>query len=234
MSDTREKGGLLGTSDRIELLATIVMALAAILTAWSAFQSSKWSGIQSIEFSQGNAARIESTRADTRAGQLIAIDLDLFTSWLDAVAVELREGVIEPVGNEGYVATPGTLSAFYFERMRLDFKVALDAWLETRPLQTEGAPPSPFAIPEYEIADVQLADDLLTQANEHSEAALEANQNGDNYVLATVGFALVIFFAGVSPKLIDKGNRWLALGLAMVLFVAGLVAVFSLARVPIF
>lgn len=55
----------LGTSDRIELAATIVMAAAAILTAWAAFQSSKWSGIQAIELSQANAARIESTRPDS-------------------------------------------------------------------------------------------------------------------------------------------------------------------------
>lgn len=225
---------ILGASDRIELIATIVMALAAILTAWSAFQAGKWSGIQAIEFSNANAARVESTRADGLANTQRSVDVNVFTSWLDAVANEIQTGQIEPVSTSGYEPVPGTLSAFYYERMRDEFRTALEAWLASDPLNDPDAPKTPFAMGEYRLESADQAEILLDQAAEHRQLALDANQNGDNYVLTTVGFALVIFFAGVSSKLAATRNRWIALGLAIVLFVGAFIIDFSLPIVPPF
>ena len=61
---------LWASNDRVELVATIVLAVATILTAWSGFQSGKWGGEQAVNFSEAGAARTESTRTDTLAGQL--------------------------------------------------------------------------------------------------------------------------------------------------------------------
>jgi hypothetical protein len=229
MSHQREGDSLvLGASDRIELVATIIMALAAILTAWCAFQATKWSGIQAIEFSASNGARVESTRADALAGTQRAIDVDVFTSWLGAVAEELAQGVIPPIAEDGYQPQPRTLSAFYFERMRPEFKVALDAWLEADPLNDASAPPTPFQMAEYRQEAAEQASALLDESAVHRQAALDSNQNGDNYVLTTVGFALVIFFAGVSSKLVERRNRWITIVVAMLLFAGGIAAAFSL------
>lgn len=219
---------ILGASDRIELIATIVMALAAIATAWCAFQATKWSGIQAIEFSIANGDRVESTRADSLANSQRTIDVGAFTAWLDAVAMEIESGEIPPVAEAGYTPQSGTLSAFYFDRMRPEFKVALDAWLATDPLNNPDAPPTPFQMDEYQQAAAQAAENLLEQSAQHRQAALDANQNGDNYVLTTVGFALVIFFGGVSSKLVARRNRWIAIGLGMVLFAGGVIAVVQL------
>lgn len=229
MSHAREDDQLmLGASDRIELFATVVMALAAIATAWCAFQSTKWSGIQAIEFSNANAARVESTRADSLANSQRSIDVGVFTSWLDAVAEEIDAGAIPPVSESGYEPVDGTLSAFYYERMRDEFRPALDAWLAADPLSDPDAPATPFAMEEYQQAAATDADEFLVQSAADRQDALDANQNGDNYVLTTVGFALVIFFAGVSSKLDETRNRWIAISVALVLFAGGLVAVFSL------
>lgn len=225
---------ILGASDRIELIATIVMALAAIATAWCAFQAGKWGGIMSIDFSAANGARVESTRADGLANTQRAIDVDVFTSWLDSVAAEIEEGTTPPVSEGGYMPQEGTLSAFYYERMRGEFKPALEAWLATEPLTNPNAPGTPFTMDEYQLAAAQEADDLLTRAEELRQEALDANQNGDNYVLTTVGFALVIFFAGVSSKLVERRNRWITIGLAGVLFTGGLIAIILLPVVPPF
>jgi hypothetical protein len=225
---------MFGASDRIELIATIVMALAAIATAWCAFQATKWSGIMTIEFNSANAARVESTRADSLANSQRAVDVDVFTSWLDAVATEIRDGTIPPVRENGYTPQEGTLSAFYFDRMRAEFKPALDAWLGSDPLNEDEAPPTPFAMEEYRLEAAELADDLIVESEEHRESALESNQNGDNYVLTTVGFALVIFFAGVSSKLKEQKNRWIAIGTALFLFTAALTVAFILPIIPPF
>jgi hypothetical protein len=216
----------LGASDRIELVATIVMAAAAILTAWAAFQSAKWSGIQAIEFSRGNAARIESTRLDDRAGQQTSIDVDVFLSWLKAVSEERQaEGTIG--SGEGYEPVEGTLSAFFFERMRPEFKPALEAWIDTGPLVNDDAPPTPFVMEEYVLAAAVEAQEKLTEAKGHTDAALTANQNSDNHVLTAVALALAIFFAGVSSKLAAFRNRQFAIGLSAVIFLgAGIVLAF--------
>lgn len=229
---TEDKELLFGASDRIELIATIVMALAAILTAWCAFQATKWGGIMSIQFSSANAARIESAKADALANTQRSVDVNVYTQWLEAVAEEIAEGVIPPVREAGYEPQEGTLSAFYFERMRPEFKPALDAWLEADPLNDPDAPPTPFAMEEYQLAASIEAEELVVESEERRQDALDANQNGDNYVLTVVGFSLVIFFAGISSKLKETRNRWIALGVAMALFVFGIVALVLLPVVP--
>jgi hypothetical protein len=53
--------------ERIELVATVVLAFATVLTAWSAFESTKWSGTQSVHFARAGADRTESAKAASRA-----------------------------------------------------------------------------------------------------------------------------------------------------------------------
>lgn len=208
-----------GVSDRVELVATIIMALAAIFTAWAAFQSAKWSGEQATSFSRAGAARTESTRFDTRAGQQAGVDVALFTSWLDALNTEIRTGEIEPLETaDAYVPTPETLSGFYFERMRSEFKAALDAWLQLNPLVTEGAPATPFAMDEYVLENAVEAARLQDVADQHAEDAAVANQTSDDYVLTVVAFALVLFFGGISSKLGETRNRYLTMGVSVFLF----------------
>jgi hypothetical protein len=230
MTADNEERLVLGASDRIELLATIVMAAAAILTAWAAFQSAKWSGVQAVEFSKANAARIESTRLDTRAGQLGSIDVDVFLAWLEAVNNELQDG--QPVVTEdGYEPIEGTLSAFFYDRMRDEFKPALEAWLDSRPLVNPDAPATPFATEDYELADAEAADVKLAEAGDHTDLALQANQNSDNHVLIAVALALAIFFGGISSKLEAVRNRWIAIGLATLIFVGAAVTLAILPKV---
>ena len=153
MTKEEKQTKLLGTSDRVELLATIVLALAAIFTAWAAFESAKWSGEQATSFSRAGAARTESTRFDTRAGQLAGIDAAVYMSWLDAFNSDRRDGFISFGPGDLYEPTDGTLSGFLFERMRAEFAPAMDAWLVAFSEDQETAPPTPFAMEEYVLAD---------------------------------------------------------------------------------
>ena len=56
--------------DRLEMLFTLIMAFAAIATAWSGFESSSWGSVQSSFTAQSSAKRIEANRKATEAGQL--------------------------------------------------------------------------------------------------------------------------------------------------------------------
>lgn len=187
--------------DWIEVFSTLLLAIATVATAWSGYQAARWSGEQTIAFSAANAARVESTRASTRAGQLAQIDVALFTQWVDA-----------------YARNETKLRDFYFKRFRPEFKPALEAWLATRPLKNPNAPLSPFAMPQYKLADQERADRLSVEAQKQSDIAKRNNQRSDDYVLCVVLFAASLFFAGISTKLHSRKNRAAILGLGYVVF----------------
>jgi hypothetical protein len=186
---------------RAELLATILLAVAAVATAWSSYQSARWSGVQANDYSTANAARIESTRAATEAGQEEQVDVLTFTQWVDA-----------------YAKNETRLADFYYARFRPEFRPAVEAWVATKPLRTPGAPPSPFAMPRYRLAARADAATRLARAEATAAEAREANQRSDNYVLAVVLFAAALFFAGISTKLTSGHQRLAVLGLGYVLF----------------
>jgi hypothetical protein len=220
--------GLFGsTSDRIELAATIVLAIATVLTAWSAFQSTKWGGQQANNYSQAGAARVESAKADTAAGQLAQIDIAMYIDWITAVSNDVASGAIVLGSGGAYEPTPLTVSGFLYNRFRDEFRPAVDAWLATDPLNNPDAPKSPFTMvgvdgePIYQLALAKEGETLETRAEELAQAARTANQNGDNYVLTMVLFASVLFFAGVSSKLVLARNRLIALGFGIMLLVTG-------------
>ena len=186
---------------RVELLATILLAIAAVATAWSSYQSARWSGVQAIDFSRANASRVESTRAATEAGQLTQVDVLTFTQWVNA-----------------YAAEDHRLANFYFDRFRSEFKPAVHAWIATHPLDNPKAPPVPFAMPAYKLAAQAESEKLLTEAEESTAEARQSNQRSDNYVLAVVLFAASLFFAGISTKLNAPRQRVAVLVLGYLIF----------------
>ena len=221
---------LWGSNDRIELIATIVLAVATILTAWSGFESGKWGGEQSVNFSEAGAARTESTRADTLGGQLVQIDVAMYIDWVAAIGDELNTGAISEASLSPFTPTKGTISGFLYLRFREEFLPAVDAWLATNPVTNDEAPKTPFTMSEYVVAERVKALELTALADEKAAAARTANQNGDNYVLTMVLFASVLFFAGVSSKMNRPRNRVIILGFGVFTLVVGLVI---LATLPI-
>ena len=177
-------------SDRLELFATILLAVAAVTTAWATYQSAEWRGQQAINTSKATAARIQSSEAATHAGQQTQVDLALFTQWLDA-----------------YAHGDDRLAAFYRRRFRPEFKPAFNAWLATHPKTNPKAPLSPFAMPQYHPAAGAESTALDAQAVARSAASEEANRRSNDYVLAVVLLASALLFAGLSTKLRGFATR---------------------------
>ncbi len=216
-------------ANRLEQVSSIVLALAVVLTAWAAFEAGKWSGQQSIKFSEAGAARTESTRSDTRAGQLAQVDIAMFIDWVAALSDDLSQGLI-PDPAQGYEPTRGTVSGFLYLRMRDEFRPALEAWLATDPVNNENAPASPFEMEEYVLADAEEAIRLSGVADQAAADARAANQNGDNYVLTAVLFAAVLFFSGVASRL---ENRWNRVVVNLIGIIGVVVGIVILATFPI-
>ena len=193
-----------------EVIATVILALATLATAWSGYQSARWGGEQSTKFSQAGALRTESTRASTTAGQITQIDIGLFTNWINAFAVDNQE-----------------LADFYENRFRPEFKVAFEAWLATDPRNNPEAPKSPFSMPEYTVSQAQEADRLEQEASKTFAEGGAANQTSDDYILNTVILASVLFLAGVQTRIKSVPARMFIVILSLMILALGLVNIVS-------
>src|SRR3954469_8446510 len=92
---------------RTEFLCTVLLAVAAVATAWTTYQSQRWRGEQAADSTKGTAAHVEVSGASTRAGQLTQVDIATFTQWVDADA-----------------AGKDKLARFYRRRFRKEFRPA--------------------------------------------------------------------------------------------------------------
>ena len=215
-------------SSKLESIASIVLAVAVVLTAWAAFQAGKWGGEQSIQFSVAGASRTESTRADTRGGQLAQIDVGMYTDFVGAYFKDVEDGKIEPYDGTAFAPSTNTFSGFLYLRFRDEFRPAMDAWLATDPGGNPDAPATPFMMPEYTVAEFDEADALALIADQAGVDARAANQNGDNYVLTAVLFATVLFFSGIASKLENRWNRHFVNLVGIIGVVAGAIILINL------
>ena len=188
---------------RLEVMSTLLLALAAVATAWSSYQSARWTAEYRKASGHTNAVRIEAARAQSRAQAQRAIDLATFTQWIDAYALRRSE-----------------LRDFYFKRLRNEFKPAVVAWLATEPLTNPRAPLTPFVMPQYKRAAAEQANQLDAEAELSSGLGQRYSLRGTNYVLAVVLFAVSLFFAGISTKLGGRGFKTIVLVCGWVIFLS--------------
>jgi hypothetical protein len=199
--------------DRIEIAAAVLLALAAVTTAWSSYQASRWNGEQAKTAGSVNKTRLEAARAADLATSQTQVDIATFLQWVDAYAQEQTE-----------------LAEFYRERFRAEFKPAFEAWVATKPRQTAGAPPTPFAMPEYRLAATAEANRLDARAEVLAAQVRRSIQRSTNYVLGVVLCAVALFFAGISTKL---GSHRLRTGLVGLGWAIYLVALAWIASSPV-
>lgn len=193
---------------RLELFAVLLMALTAVMTAWSAFEASKWGGVMSIKFSEASATRTESVRSSNLANRQVTVDVDLFSNYVDAVA---NDDTAE--------------AEFFRDRFPERLAVAVDAWEALDPLTDPDAPGTPFEMEEYVLEAAATADRLEQEADQRSAEARTANQDGDNYTITSVLFATVILLAALSSKVRTARTGLALLALAVVVFVASVAVI---------
>lgn len=195
---------------RVELLAAILLSAATVVTAWSAYQATRWSGEQAEAYTTASAKRTESVRASNVANRQILIDVSSFLDWVDAAG----EGDL-------------VLAADIHERMRAEFLPAFDTWLVSGS-GDELPPGTPFTLPEYLLEAQEDAERLEAEAAAAFEEGGEANQVGDNFVLAAVMLASVLFFAGLAGTFDSLRAQVFLLSLGAAMFLVGTVIVLTL------
>lgn len=178
-------------TDWRELIAILLLSVTAILTAWTGFQASKWSGAMSISFSQASTNRIEAARLESTANRKLSVQVSLFTQWLEA-----------------YQSGDTELTEFLQARFPEPLATVFPAWLDARPLKDPNAPATPFDMEEYVIPESVRASAADEAADRKFVQALRNNQRGDNYTVLTIGFACVLFFAALSERMRRRRAQW--------------------------
>ena len=188
--------------DWLEIIATVILSLAGVATAWSSYQATRWNGETTKTTSRVNAARIDAARAGDLATSQTQIDVATFIQWVDARA----SGDVE-------------LEDFSVDRFRDEFRPAFDAWLATDPLVDPDAPRTPFVMDEYSLAAAEEAQQLDAEAEALSAVVRRNVERAGNYVLGVVLFAVALFFAGMSARLSGRGARTALLAVSGIVFV---------------
>jgi hypothetical protein len=192
----------------LEVVAAILLALATLCSAWCAYQAARWRSLEAERFNEATAARVHATDAEDLADQQMSVDADMFMAYTEV----LHGGDLE--------------YASYMEAnlFRDEMKTAVLAWKATDPFNNPDAPATPFEMAEYRNENLEQSMALESEAQDKTAEAQEAIRHSDNYILLTVLFASVLFFAGICTKFKKEGPRILVLVTGCTLFAASVVA----------
>ena len=109
--------------ERVEIVAAILLALATVLSAWGAYQATRWSGEQADAYARSAALRAAARRQGTVASRNIQVDVSTFLAWSQAKAS----------GDE-------RLATFLESRFRPEFEAPFEAWAQERRRRRSGHP----------------------------------------------------------------------------------------------
>ena len=197
----------------IEVVTVLLLGLATVGSAWSAYQVSRWNGTETDEARASAGFRIEASREYALATQLVAYDASAVSQYSQAVAAEneelqqfLRETIIRPG----------------FRPILADWQAEIDAGrLPTNLLQNEEYLADLFAVSD-------AADDEALAAASRSE---DAGSTADDYVSLTLFFASALFLAGITASFSTRFAKLTLLSAAgiVLLVAAGLLAGYPIA-----
>jgi len=196
----------------ISVFEAALLALVAVLAAYSGWAAAKRSTESSLLLAKASADRAQSTAANLDALNSLNADLTTFNDWFTA-----------------YVAGNQTAMRLAEKRFSPNFDRAFKAWQATSPESNPSAPPGPTYMPQYRQPATARAAALSAQASVDYAAGENAGANSDDYVRTTVFLATVLFLAGIGSHF---GYRAIRYGLAGVACAILLGAIVLLATAP--
>ncbi len=192
-------GGQGPSSVLVEVVESILLAIVAVMTAWSGYESSLWDSRSAASYELSSKLQSEAQSKETLAGQQALYDATTFSAWLQAT-------------QSGNTA----LAGFMERRFRPEYLPAFRAWLATDPFHNTSAPPGPAVMPQYRLAAQAQADKIRGQAATSIQTGDHSRDLSDQYVRITVLLAVVLFLTAVSQRFSIRRVRMAIVGLALV------------------
>jgi hypothetical protein len=200
----------------ITIIEALLLAVVAVLAAYSGFAAAKWGTESSLQLAKASAAKTEANRAAYQAADLRNFDSLTFNAWFTA-----------------YVAKNKTAIRVAEMRFRPVFLAAFDAWLKTHPFTNPDAPKGPTYMPEYRQPELARANRLDTIADTHYALGETAGGNSDGYVRTTVYLATVLFLVGISGHFRVRAARLGLIGVGGVILVFASVLLILAPKPPV-
>lgn len=192
-------------AQRIEIIEAILLAIVAVATAWSGYQTGRWDAVQAHDYGLSNKERAAENRAATLSGQQRIYDTTTFGFWL-----------------QQKVSGDEKSAALFKRRFRPEYARAFRAWIRLDPLHNPSVPPGPVFMPQYHNAAAERAAKFDKQASAEFEAGTNARETGDRYLRNTVLLATVLFLTALAQKFKVTRVRLSLLGVAGALLVVAL------------
>ncbi len=201
---------------RISLLEAGLLALVALMAAWSGFAAAKWSTesrltVAAASTTRNTANTVELEGLDVRIGDGL-----VFNSWLTMHALGDAED-----------------EAVALRRFSPTLRAAFDAWWATDPDHNPNAPGGPQAMPEYSVPALERAERLRSHGEEQFAEGSEQGETADDYVRTTVYLASVLFLVGISTQFPVRLARYGLLGVGTVILVLSAVQLITLPKPPL-
>ena len=216
IAEHREHDGAIDRHDRvISIIEAVLLAVVAVLAAWSGYSAAKWGTESRLELARASTARTEANRAQLDAMETRNLDASTFNTWFIA-----------------YTAGNADDMAIAERRFRPEFKVAFDAWIATSPKTNPDSPPGPTYMPEYVQPDAEKAKELDASADEHFADGEDDGTTADKYVRTTVFLATVLFLVGISGHFRVRSARYGLVTVGVIMLTVAVVQLIALPKPP--
>jgi hypothetical protein len=205
MSDNLTSDSGSSFKDRVEQVIAVMLGLAAIITAWTAFQSSQLGDKVQESFSEG-------IRSSDQASQ----------EYNTAIATDNQDQAIFLEYAKALVAEDEVTATYIQESlMSPELAAAVQWWIE-QPDDT--GPDSPFVEenPNWNDGSWTIAADLDVEAQEYFDSARQADADGDEFDLLEVIVTLSLFLFGIASLV---RQQKIQVGLAAV---GGIILIYSI------
>jgi hypothetical protein len=195
----------------LEIVEAIVLAMVAITTAWSGYQSALWDGHQSLLYGQSSKLRVQAQSMEVQSNQERMYDAATVVEWLKAEA-------------------NGQPRLADFERRLLpEFRPAFEAWKKSDPIHNPNAPARPTQMPEYHNTMAEQAAKMNQQASEIFEQGTQAREWAEKYVRITVILATILLLTAISQRF---RSHWIRIGLIVISFLLLFIPIWSIVTLP--
>lgn len=167
----------------LETGEAIVLAIIALVTAWSGYQAALWTGRQAELYNYSTRLRVQAEGALNDSIQARVYDAMTIAQWINA----------ESQGKQ-------KLAGLFERRLPPELRPAFEAWKQTDPLNNPNAPASPQLMPQFHNSLAERSAKLNGQASEVFEQGNVARHHSDDYVRVTVLLATVLLLVTICQR----------------------------------
>jgi hypothetical protein len=196
----------------VEILEAVVVAIVAVTTAWSGYESALWTGIQSQLYVVAQQQQVNAAAATNVSNEYRLYNASTVAQWLNA----------EAAGN-------AKLAAVYERRVLPEFRPAFEAWKKLDPIGNPHAPAGPLLMPQYRDAGAAAAARYTKAAGESFAHGDRARHSSDDYVRVTVVLATVLLLVTINQRFRVRPVR---IGLGIFAIAMLIAAIYRIATLP--